>query len=95
MKDWPYCDEIHNWFELTYSSYAVIPRLLLDDLPEEMQQKFLEVMGFIEKHYNNETWISNYMVRGRAGGKFVTDPLRDYRRGDIWQYRKDKPNEDD
>ncbi len=94
MKDWPYCDLIHIDFSLTRAAYNVIPRLVLDDLPEEMQQKFLEVLEFIRDHYNTDTWIDDYMVRGRADGKFVTDPLRDYRYGNIWQYRKDKPNED-
>lgn len=86
-KDYPHCDKIHNWFGLTYCSYKVLPRLILDDLPEEMQDKFLEVMQYIEDNYDNTTWISNYWVRARVDGKFGKDPLSNYRHGNAKQYR--------
>lgn len=90
MKDYPHCDKIHTWFSLTYCAYQVVPRLLLDDCPEHIQDKFIEVMDYIEEHYDNTTFISKYMVRGKdSDGKFVTDPLSDYRHGDARQYRID------
>ena len=87
LKDYPYCDKIHRWFSLSYARYKVLPRIVLDDLPEDMQDKFLEVMQYIEDNYNNETWIEEYMVKARVNGKFVKDPLSDYRHGNIKQYR--------
>lgn len=89
MNDYEHCDAIHDWFGLTYCAYQVVPRLLLDDCPEHIQKLFIEVMDWIEEHYDNTTFVSTYMVKGRKDGKFISDPLSDYRRGDARQYRKE------
>lgn len=88
MAQHEHCDKIHKWFGVTHASYKVLPRLVLDDLPEHIQDKFLEVMEYIENNYDNSTWVSDYGVRAKdSHGKFCTDPLSNYRRGDISKYR--------
>lgn len=73
---------IHNWFELTYSSYLVLPRLMMDSMPAAWQRKMVALLEeaqdklIIEPDYSND-----YMVKLRKNGKFVKDPYIDYRRG--------------
>lgn len=37
-------DRIHNWFGLTYASYLVMPRLALQEMPDEWQRRFVELL---------------------------------------------------
>lgn len=74
---------IHGWFGLSYSSYFVIPRLALQELPVEWQERFIalideafEVHGMMTPNY--------HVLREGAEYTFVTkyDPddetSRDY-----------------
>lgn len=41
-------EAIHTWFNLTYANYLVVPRSVLQSMPDEWQQRFvgcLEEMG--------------------------------------------------
>jgi hypothetical protein len=72
---------IHDWFNLTYASYLVVPRSVLQSMPKEWQCKFISLLDEM-----NETieWdeVGNYTVQMRNDeGKFIEDPYRDYQRG--------------
>lgn len=75
---------IHCWFGLTYSNYLVLPRLVLDAMPLDWQNKFVallaqmdDVMGCVDQG------TSKFLVRLRAeNGRFVDDPLAQYRHPD-------------
>ena len=73
---------IHQWFELSYAAYLVIPRLGLDAMPEEWQQRFVDLL---EEAYEKHGLItpSDYEVRRRQHGRFVKDPWANYRHGRI------------
>ncbi len=50
---------IHEAFGLTYAAYAVFPRVLLCEMPEDWQRRFLALMGEFEKEfpgYDNVTY---------------------------------------
>lgn len=75
---------IHDWFGLTYSSYLVLPRLVLDSMPEIWQKKFIELLDEIEEIIEYpENYTGEYWVRLKKGNKFISDPLKDYRRGKV------------
>lgn len=40
---------INSWFSLTYCSYFVIPRLALESMPVEWQQRFITLMNEAEQ----------------------------------------------
>ncbi len=73
---------VHQCFGLTYASYLVIPRSVLQSLPVELQQRFvgcLEEMGALVGSVPSE---GEYEVQLRgANGRYMTDPLMDYERG--------------
>ena len=77
-------DPIHAWFGLTYASYLVLPRSVLQSLPTPLQQQLVDALNAITEHL----WPASvppygtYTVRLRdSHGRFMRDPLRDYERG--------------
>jgi len=40
--------DIHTWFSLSYASYLVIPRSVLQSMSEEWQYKFVELLDELE-----------------------------------------------
>ena len=76
--------DIHTWFNLTYSSYLVIPRLFLSSMPLEWQYKFVELIDEIPNTLEiDPNYSSEYTVNCTRNGKFVKDTYRDYRRGKV------------
>ena len=73
---------IHYWFELTYASYAVQPRAVLQSMPVPWQERFVALMEEAEEMgYRWPTVGERYNVQLRdSDGRFISDPLRHYRR---------------
>ena len=77
-------DPIHTWFGLTYSNYLVLPRSLLQSMPEEWQARLVVLLEEMETHFSAETRALNpteYQVRAKSKGKYVEDPFSSYERG--------------
>lgn len=73
---------MHSWFGLTYSAYLVVPRLALQNLPLEWQQRFVALM--LEAEAMGLETPADYEVRRRDEcGHFTKDPWADYRHGDF------------
>lgn len=74
-------EAIHCWFGLTYSNYLVIPRVLLQSMPDEWQEKFVKLLEDAHEHFGDGI-DDNYTVQLRdKKGRFIEDPLADYQRG--------------
>jgi len=54
---------IHNWFNLTYASYLVFPRSVLQSLPQELQAQLVAALQAIEDH------LRDYQRRRRRIGR--------------------------
>lgn len=77
-----YKDKIHDWFGLTYASYLVVQRSVLQSMPDEWQEKFTALLKELDQEVNKlEDYPSDFWVRAKSGNKFVHDPYRDYHRG--------------
>ena len=81
-------DAVHGWFGLTYASYLVMPRSVLQSMPQEWQQRFVQCLREIEETIDWESlppMPSNYvvMLKDHVTGKWLTqdDPYRQYERG--------------
>jgi len=77
-------DYIHVWFSLTYASYVVLPRSILQSAPPKWQKKFVELMDELGRLYrfpldNGTTYYIN--LRDDKTGRFIKDPLCGYERG--------------
>lgn len=77
-------EPIHGWFELTYASYLVLPRSVLQSLPAQLQKQLVDALRAIEEHLHPAVLPTEgvYYVELRdEHGRFLADPLRDYERG--------------
>lgn len=76
-------EPIHEWFELTYSAYLVLPRSVLQSMPAQWQTRFVELLMQLDAAADGlEGMPASYRVTplGEAGRR-VDDPYRDYERG--------------
>ncbi len=69
---------IHLWFSLTYSSYLVLPRSVLQSMPYEWQDKLVKLLEEIE---DLGVITPNYKVYAYKDKKRTKDYYQDYNRG--------------
>lgn len=75
---------IHEWFELTYASYLVLPRSVLQSLPPAIPKQLVDALNAIEEHLSPACLPpeGTYSVNLRdENGRFMRDPLCQYERG--------------
>jgi hypothetical protein len=74
--------DIHAFFGLTYSSYLVLPRTMLQSMPDKWQEQFVKLIEEIDKTLVLPTdYTGNYVVTMKNGKKYAKDSLRNYERG--------------
>lgn len=76
-------EPIHAFFELTYASYLVLPRSVLQSAPLSWQRRFVQCLHDLEAMFGSTNPPEGeYEVRIRdAAGKYRPDPLSHYHRG--------------
>ncbi len=74
-------ERLHTWFGLSYASYLVLPRALLQELPNDLQERLATLLEEVEEHFN-DTRIYSILVRDPKTGRFCQDPLTNYRHPD-------------
>lgn len=73
-------EPIHNFFGLSYANYFVIPRSVLQSMPEIWQKKFVDLVNEID--VTLEINLPKYSVRAiNEKNKFCKCPYSDYERG--------------
>jgi hypothetical protein len=72
-------EPVHGWFSLTYSSYLVLHRSVMQAMPVEWQRRMVALLNEMEEAVDTSKLPSKFMVRARAGGRFIEDPFRNYR----------------
>lgn len=78
----PDAEPVHGWFGLSYASYAVFPRSMLQSMPPEWQSRFVELLHEMESALSHHAAAGDYVVKFRdENRRFVQDPLKDYQRG--------------
>jgi hypothetical protein len=77
-----FCNQdVHAWFELSYCSYLVLQRTLLQEMPGAWQHAFVGLLEELRKAFPGAPG-ADYMVKLRDpeySGRFVSDPLANYR----------------
>lgn len=99
----PPAEPIHEHFGLSYASYLVLPRTLLQSMPVEWQQRFCQLLEnaretceqhSIEWPHSPELDIHVELIPAdKPRGPRITDPLADYQRGRrrLWKNEPDPP----
>jgi len=72
-------DPFHEWFGLSYCSYLVVSRVVLESMPVEWQNKMIKLIN--ECAEKRKDFVQDkYVVQVRDDkGRFSNDPLRNYR----------------
>ena len=75
-------EPIHNWFGLTYSSYLILQRTILQSMPKLWQKKFVDLLEELEDAtFDLKDVPGNFWVRAYKNNKFTHDPYSNYKRG--------------
>jgi hypothetical protein len=76
-------EAIHTWFGLTYSNYLVLPRAVLQSMPDEWQEKFVACLDELRETTERAQLEcpAHYRVHVvNSRGQYVRDPIPHYRR---------------
>lgn len=75
-------EPIHDFFELSYASYLVLPRSALQSMPVKWQRLFVALLNQMHEAFGDIPEHGTYHVDLKDdNGRFVHDPLQDYGRG--------------
>src|SRR4051794_1977145 len=73
-------DPVHGEFGLTYASYFVMPRVLLEAMPEGWQRVFVQSIRDFWQVFDDRQVDRAYQVHLRGeDGRFQPDPFSHYR----------------
>lgn len=79
-----------DWFGLSYSSFLVLPRIALQSMSEEWQDKFFKLVNEIEEELEfPEDYTGQYTISMRRGNKFVKNPFPHYRHNNLPKKKKE------
>lgn len=74
-------EAISAWFELTYAQYLTVPRSILEAMPAGWQARMAECLQELDETFDWRPKEGRYWCRLKDGnGRFVDDPLMNYRR---------------
>lgn len=74
-------EAVHGWFGLSYASYLVVNRSLLQSMPDEWQRRFVACLEELNAHFAGVP-EPLYTVNARDdSGRFIKDPIPNYDRG--------------
>ena len=66
-------DSIHRYFGLSYASWLVMPRTLLQSMPRSWSEPFADMLGDFDDHWSglpDDYLPSGYTVMPREGSSF-------------------------
>lgn len=76
-----------TFFGLSYAAYLTIPRLALQELPVEWQQKFFDLLREAAEEHGLDTPSYVVMRRDHRGRLTSQDPWADYRHSTVAEAR--------
>lgn len=93
-KRYLFSEPIHSWFELSYANYLTVPRTALQSMPTEWQAKFVALLDELDDTLEWRPANGRYYVQLRdARGRYVEDPLADYKRGNARMPMREEEDE--
>lgn len=73
-------NDVHGAFGLTYASYLVLPRSLLQEMPPDWQHRWARLLDDFYEAFPGSTGEYSVVMRDPVRrNRFVVDPLRAYR----------------
>lgn len=78
-------DSLHQWFSLSYASFAVLPRVLMNQMPDKWQGQMAELLSEFDATFENlPPEAYSFTLRSVVKGKMVPMPewLKNYKHPD-------------
>lgn len=86
---------MHKWFGLSYASYLVLHRSVIQEMPEDWQQRLVALLDEARERLDCDELPTRFSVSPRGSdGRFQRDPYADYRRGPTPPRRQPPANTD-
>ncbi|MDA0244924.1 MAG: hypothetical protein OT477_16025 [Chloroflexi bacterium] len=80
---------IAEWFELSRAQFLTVPRLVMEAMPVEWQEKMADLLREMDETFDWRPSNGRYWVRLKDDeGRFTEAPLGDYRRGSCEHLRR-------
>ena len=71
---------VHAWFELTYSSYLILQRSIMESMSIDWQKRMVKLLHEVEDTVDTTEIPGKFWVRARGkGNRFIEDPYSNYR----------------
>lgn len=77
----PEREKIHDWFELSYAQYLTIPRSVLQSMPDDWQERFVELLEELDEAIDWRPKEGTYQVTLREVKEVLSKRVMDYERG--------------
>jgi len=74
-------EPVHDWFGLTYANYLVLPRSLLQSMPEAWQARFVACLDELREEFSHVEHPGYVVSAVDKRGRFIRDPVPHYNRG--------------
>lgn len=75
-------EAIHGWFGLSYANYLVLPRTLLQSMPDAWQTRFVACLRELDQAFDHVEQALAYRVTPvDEGGRVISEPVPHYERG--------------
>lgn len=77
-------DKLLTWFSLSYASWLTLPRVLMEDMPDEWQSKMADLLNEYDERFPNQPELGTRVQITGDNGRLVKTPheLINYRRPD-------------
>lgn len=80
---------INEWFELSYAQFLTVPRLVMESMPPEWQEKMAALLIEMDNTFDWRPQNGRYWVKLKdRQGRYCAAPLADYRRGSVEHLRR-------
>lgn len=78
-------ERLHSWWGCTYASFLTIPRVLMQEMPDEWQEKMAELLEEYDETFDTTNLgVDSTTVRAVRNGKMCKMPecIKNYRHPD-------------
>ena len=80
---------IHIWFELSHAQFLTVPRLVMEHMPAEWQEKMKTLLEELDDTFDWRPEEGRYWVKLKdSAGRYCDAPLSDYRHGTVEHIRR-------
>jgi hypothetical protein len=68
--------KLQEWFELSYASFLVLPRVLMQEMPDEWQEKMADLLNEYEDTFDtSDIGIDGTRVQAIKNNKLIKMPI--------------------